>query len=156
MLANPCKLLPLNNTFSNHLTMASDRDFHELKALLSADEIFTPESPDFVAHSQPFALQKDFKPRLVVQPKTLESLSETVRILGQSSLDFKVRSAGFGSASAKDVILSMAAFDQFDLDLEKEELILGTGQTWGDYYTKMEQTAPEYSGKSSAPIWSTR
>jgi hypothetical protein len=127
--------------------MADNIELDKLKALLHGDEILTPESPDFVQNSQPFAVQKDEKPRLVVRPKTLESLSKTVRFLGESNLDFKVRSAGFGSASAKDVILSMAAFDQFDFDREKEELILGSGQTWEDYYTKMEKTAPEYSGK---------
>lgn len=43
--------------------------------------------------------------------------------------------------------MSMTAFDQFDFNREKEQLILGAGQTWEDYYRKIEETAPEYSGE---------
>lgn len=125
----------------------AENEIKDLRALLAPDETLTSESPDFIDNSRPFAKHKDENPRLVVRPKSLESLSKAVRFLGQSSLDFKVRSRGFGSASAKDVILSMAAFDKFEFDREKEELILGTGQRWEDYYTKMEKTAPDYSGR---------
>ena len=128
------------------MSSTRDKQLSELKALLATDEVIEPHSPDFVHHSRPFATQKDLKPVLVVRPRTLDSLSKAVKYLGSSSLDFKVRSAGFGSASAKDVILSMSAFDQFDFDRENETLVLGVGQTWEDYYTKMEKTAPEYSG----------
>lgn len=123
-----------------------ERELQELRALLATDEVIERDSADFLHNSQPFAVQKDLKPTLVVRPKTLESLSKTVRYLSNSNVDFKVRSAGFGSASARDVILSMTAFARFDFDPEKEELILGTGQTWEDYYRKMEETAPAYSG----------
>jgi FAD/FMN-containing dehydrogenase len=123
-----------------------EKELQELRTLLATDEVIERDSPDFVHNSQPFATQKDLKPTLVVRPKTLDSLSRTVRFLGSSDLDFKVRSAGFGSASARDVILSMTAFDRFDFDQEKEQLILGSGQTWEDYYRKMEETAPAYSG----------
>ncbi|KIW07641.1 uncharacterized protein PV09_01584 [Verruconis gallopava] len=131
--------------FTGFSTMTAEQELNELKALLETDEIIYPESPDYVMNSRPFALQKDYKPKLVVRPKTLESLSRTVRYLAESSLQFKVRSMGFGSASAKDVILSMRAFDQFEFDRDKEQLILGVGQPWENYYTKMEQIAPEYS-----------
>ena len=128
------------------MSSTRDKELQELRALLATDEIIEADSPEFIPQSQPFAKQKDYKPSLVVRPKTLEALSKAVKHLGSSNLDFKVRSAGFGSASAKDVILSMTAFDQFDFNAEKETLVLGVGQTWEDYYVKMEKVAPEYSG----------
>jgi FAD/FMN-containing dehydrogenase len=129
------------------MSSTTSRELQELKALLATDEVIEPHSPDFVHHSQPFATQKDLKPELVIRPKTLNSLSKAVRYLGQSSLDFKVRSSGFGSASARHVIVSMAAFDQFEFDREKGTLVLGPGQSWEDYYNKMEKIAPDYSGE---------
>lgn len=118
----------------------------ELKALLDPTEIITPSSPAFTDHSRPFAIQKDYHPSLVVAPKTLAALSKAVKFLAASDLDFKVRSTGFGSASAKDVIVSMTAFDTFEFDEGKETLLLGAGQRWKDYYEKMEKVAPEWSG----------
>ena len=62
-----------------------------------------------------------------------------------------MRSQGFGSGSAKDVLISMTAFDGFEFDRENEVVIVGAGQTWEEYYKKMEEVAPEYNGIFIAP-----
>ena len=117
-----------------------------LKTLLSASEIIEPSSPSHRTESLPWAAQKDLHPRLVVRPTTLESLGVILAYLSQTPLDFAIRSQGFGSSSAKDVLISMTAFDGFEFDQENEVVTVGAGQTWEDYYKKMETVAPDYAG----------
>lgn len=117
-----------------------------LKTLLSASEIIEPSSPSYRTESLPWAAQKDLHPRLVVRPATLESLSIVLAYLSQTPLDFAIRSQGFGSSSAKDVLISMTASDGFEFDREKEVVTVGVGQTWEEYYKKMEKVAPDYAG----------
>ena len=128
--------------------MAADPLLH-LKTLLCAEEIIEPSSPSYRSESLPWAAQKSLHPRLVVRPTTLKSLNEILAYLSKTSLDFAVRSRGFGSSSAKDVLISMTAFDYFEFDRQKELVIVGAGQTWEEYYKKMEEVAPDYSGTHS-------
>lgn len=123
-------------------------EISQLKLLLKPSEVITPASSNFTSESVPWAIQKDEKPSLVVRPASLESLSKVLAYLSTSTLDFAVRSQGFGSASAKDVIISLTAFDEFDLDLDGAVLTLGAGQSWGDYYEKMEKAAPGHTSKT--------
>lgn len=67
-----------------------------------------------------------------------------------------IRSSGYGSASARDVLISMAAFDEFDFDRDSEVLTLGAGLLWRNYYEKMEQVAPEYHGECVRMSQATR
>lgn len=119
--------------------------------MLTPEEIITPTSPSFTSESIPWAIQKDEKPSLVVRPASIESLSKVLAYLSKANLDFAVRSHGFGSASAKDVIISLTAFDQFELDLDNKVLTLGAGQNWGEYYEKMEKAAPGYTSMTELP-----
>ena len=130
------------------LNMAVDH-LLQLKAILQAEELIEPSSPSYSSESLTWAAQKNLHPRLVVRPTTLESLSKILAHLSKSPLDFAVRSQGFGSSSAKDVLISMTAFDEFEFDREHEVVTVGAGQTWEGYYKKMEETAPEYNGMSA-------
>lgn len=125
--------------------MASDALAH-LKLLVDLEEIIEPSSPSYRAESLTWAAQKNLQPRLVIRPKSLKSLSDTLAYLSTTPLDFAVRSQGFGSSSAKDVLISMTAFDEFKFDRENEVVVVGAGQTWEDYYKKMEAVAPDYAG----------
>ncbi len=40
----------------------------------------------------------------------------------------------------------MTAFDSFHFDRDNEVVTVGAGQTWEEYYKKMEIVAPEYAG----------
>ena len=82
----------------------------------------------------------------MIEPTSLSSLSKCLKFLAQSSLDFDVRSSGTGSATAKDVLISMAGFKDFAFDREKEEVLLGAGCLWSEYYARMEEVAPGYTG----------
>ena len=130
--------------------MALDPLFYP-RALLDANEIIEPSSPSYRTESLTWAAQKDLHPRLVVRPRTLSSLVKTIVFLSQTRLDFAVRSQGFGSSSAKDVLISMTGFDSFHFDRDNEVVTIGAGQTWEEYYKKMENVAPEYAGSFTVP-----
>ena len=70
-----------------------------------------------------------------------------MKYLCESSLDFGIRSGGLGSSSAKDVVVSMSAFDDVVFSPEDETVLIGAGQTWGDVDRKMADVAPGYAGR---------
>lgn len=129
-----------------HSIIMTGDSLHHVKTLLPPEEIIEPSSASYRSESLPWAAQKDRRPRLVVRPTTLKSLSNILAYLSTTPLEFGVRSQGFGSSSAKDVLISMTAFDDFEFDRENEIVTVGAGQKWEDYYKKMEQEAPEYNG----------
>ena len=139
-----CLSLPFTLLYTS-IDMAADPLSH-IKSLVQAEEIIEPSSSSYRSESITWAAQKNLHPRLVVRPKTLESLSSILAYLSKTPLDFAVRSQGFGSSSAKDVLISMTAFDGFEFDRKNEVVTVGAGQTWEDYYKKMEGLAPDYSG----------
>ena len=126
----------------------------EVKGLLGSEEVIEPSSPSYVEESRTWAAQKDLKPRLIARPATVESLARLIAFLGDSELDFTVRCGGVGSASAKDVLISLAAFDGFEFDRESETITIGAGQVWGEVDRKMQESAPGYAG--TVPSTSSR
>ena len=136
-----------NHTLSNgtsHTNGNSPATEH-LTTLLSPSEVISPSSPDYASESTPWAAQKDLHPKLIVRPSTAESLSKVLKYLSSTTLDFVVRSQGYGSASAKDVLVSLLAFNEFEWDRENEVVYLGAGCRWSEYYQRMAEAAPEYS-----------
>ncbi|EXJ74750.1 uncharacterized protein A1O5_01445 [Cladophialophora psammophila CBS 110553] len=115
-----------------------------LRSLLSKSEVILPSSELYESHTSTWAAQKNLYPRLVVRPSSTQSLSKVLRYLSNTDLDMAVRSSGYGSASARDVVINMESFDEFDYDKENEVLTLGAGQLWRDYYNKMEREAPDH------------
>lgn len=140
---------PLNFTKFSPI-MAPD-PFLRLKPLLNASEIIEPSSPSYRAESLAWAAQKNLHPKLVIRPTTVSSLSKILAYLSRIPLDFAVRSQGFGSSSAKDVLISMTAFNEFEFDPDNEVVTIGAGQSWGGNYKKMEAMAPEYAGRYTHP-----
>jgi FAD/FMN-containing dehydrogenase len=117
----------------------------EVADLLSAEEVIAPSAPSYVELTRTWAAQKNLGPQLVAQPRNLKSLSRLIAILGTSELDFAIRCAGMGSASAKDVLVSMSAFDGFEFDRQSEIINIGAGQVWAEVDTKIERFAPGYA-----------
>lgn len=124
-----------------------DADLYPVLSLLSPSEVIIPTSPRYVAESSTWAAQLNLKPRVVVRPESVESLSRLVAALNDSTLDFAVRSGGCGNASAKDILISMTAFDGFEYDLtaDYETATFGAGQTWGTIDTKIEKHCPGFA-----------
>ena len=121
----------------------------ELSQLVDPTEVLAASSTDYLANTQTWSTAKDKKPRLVLRPTTTESLSKIVAYLHKTDLNYKVRSQGFGSASATDVLISLSAFNDFEFNKETESVILGAGGTWRGYYDRMEAIAPDWTSMFS-------
>lgn len=126
--------------------MAQADELQKLKSLVSPDEIIEHGTPEFEDETSAWDAGRHQQPKLLLRPKSVEQLSKVIGFLGKSDLDFAVRSLGFGSANAKDVLVSLRAFNGFEWDEEKKVVTLGVGQTWVDFYRKMEKVAPDYAG----------
>ena len=119
----------------------------DLEALLTPSELNRPDSPQYNEETKTWAAQKDHHPKVLVRPSTVEKLARILAYLNDSELNFGIRSGGVGSASAKDVLISLAAFQDFQFDAEAETITIGTGQLWGEVDRKLEKHAPGYAGK---------
>ncbi|KAK1530072.1 uncharacterized protein CCOS01_05175 [Colletotrichum costaricense] len=112
---------------------------------LSQGSVITPDDPSYKLHSEPFAIQKQLYPSVVLIPSTIEELSSIVRFLYSSSLEFAIRGHGFKSPSAKDVIVSMLSFKSLEYDSTKKIATVGASATWEEVVGFMEQVDPDYS-----------
>ncbi|KIW30139.1 uncharacterized protein PV07_05908 [Cladophialophora immunda] len=125
--------------------MSGAEQLERLRSILSSDETVPRGSDLYRAESLPWAAQKDLNPSMVIRPKSIESLSKALAHLSKTDLSLGIRSQGVGSASAKDVLISMTAFDDVDFDRQNEIVTVGAGQSWGQYYEKMDKIAPGYA-----------
>lgn len=135
-----------NNIIQSKAEHVLDEPLLELSKLVSSEEILAINSPNYLSNIQPWSTGKDKQPKLVLRPRSIDSLSKIVTFLSDTNLDYAVRTSGFGSASASDVLISLSALDDFEFDLEGEYVLLGAGSTWKAYYDKMAEVAPEWSG----------
>ena len=125
-----------------------------LKAALQGDDrvVAEPGSQLYDVETKTWASQRNLKPRVLVRPRDVEQLSNVLEYLNvEKALDYGIRSGGIGSSSAKDVLISLSAFDEFAFDQETETITIGAGQTWSDVDRKLEEQAPGYAG-TSAPL----
>ncbi|KAF2740985.1 cysteine desulfurase [Polyplosphaeria fusca] len=117
----------------------------KVRAALSADEIIEPSSPNYSKESIVWSAHKFKNPKIIARPKTIESLSRLLKVLNNTDLDINVRCGGCGSASARDVLISMSAFDGFEFDKDSETVTVGAGQLWRSVDANVEKFAPGYS-----------
>jgi FAD/FMN-containing dehydrogenase len=124
-------------------------ELDKIRATLAADEVITPEAPEYLKESKTWAVQKNFRPKLVARPKSIESLCKLLATCNKTSLDIGVRSQGFGSSSAKDVLISMTAFDSFEYNLDDETITIGAGQIWNQVNETVDKYCPGYATLST-------
>ena len=118
----------------------------ELQSIVSPSEIHLPGTPSHRAQSLPWSQHAEAHPKLVITPSTLPSLQNVLKLLySNHTLDFAVRNTGTGSASARDVILSMQGFKNFAFDEESETVTLGAGLDWGEVEVLMAAQAPGWA-----------
>lgn len=114
-----------------------------LRTLVPDSAYILPSSSSYASESEVWSVHRQEHPRLVLRPTDVETLSAVVRYLSTTDLDYNVRSRGYGSASARDVLISMTAFDGFEYDGTKEVVTLGAGANWGSLYKRLEEVAPK-------------
>lgn len=123
-----------------------------IKSLLTSDELIDPTLPTYTKESQVWSAQKYLKPQLVARPGSVESLSRLLAVLNDNDLEFAIRCGGCGPASARDVLVSLSAFDKFEFDRANETVTIGAGQVWGEVDQKMEEFAPGYASRSCSVL----
>lgn len=117
-----------------------------IKETLDNSEVHHPGTAEYATQSLPWSQHTDAKPKLVITPSTLPSLQESVKLLyADETLDFAVRNTGTGSASARDVILSMHGFKSFYFDAASETATVGAGLDWSEVEVKMAVGAPGWA-----------
>ncbi|OAL19553.1 hypothetical protein AYO22_09715 [Fonsecaea multimorphosa] len=120
----------------------------ELKTLLEDDELELPGTQLYIDESKTWAAQRNRNPKILIRPRSVERLAQILAYLNNAELDFAVRSGGVGSSSAKDVLISLTAFDGFEFDPSTETITIGAGQTWGDVDQKLEKESGGYAALS--------
>ncbi|KEF51935.1 uncharacterized protein A1O9_11925 [Exophiala aquamarina CBS 119918] len=126
-----------------------DNQTEGLKSLLTSQEIVDPSSPDYQRASRTWSAHANLRPGLVIQPKDVPTLSKSISYLANTALDFRVRCTGVGNASAKDVLVSLAAFKSFSFNPDDDTITFGAGHTWGEIDQKVEKHAPGYAALSA-------
>jgi len=127
-------------------TMSTPTTIALLKNLLPPSQIHEPGTPSYLAQSLPWSQHAEANPKFVITPSTLPSLQSTLKLLySDPSLDFAVRNTGTGSASARDVILSMQGFKDFVFDEGAQIVTLGAGLDWGEVEVLMAAQAPGWA-----------
>jgi FAD/FMN-containing dehydrogenase len=134
------------------LTPEKEAHLEKLSTLVSPDEIISPSSDLYQEDTSTWSSSRNKHPHLVLRPTSVSSLSTMLKYLGETDLEFKARSQGFGNASAQDVVISLSAFNDFEWDEQDHTVILGAGGKWGDYYDKMDAVAPKWTSRSPSPF----
>ncbi|KIX09742.1 uncharacterized protein Z518_00823 [Rhinocladiella mackenziei CBS 650.93] len=129
--------------------MASPVWITDLQSFLKGDEISEPGTQVYADETKTWAAQRNLNPKVLVLPRSVNQVSRVLAYLNTSNLDFGVRSGGVGSSSAKDILISLAAFNEFSFDSASETITIGTGQTWGEVDRKVEEQAPGYASLSA-------
>lgn len=124
----------------------TDHHINHLRSLVSTDELILPSHTAYTDLTTTWAAQKNLRPKIIVRPFSASALSAVLAYLSQTDLDIAIHGSGYGSASARDVLVSMAAFDAFEFDRDAKVVTLGAGQTWREYYDKMERVGSGYHG----------
>jgi len=118
-----------------------------LESCLEPSELVQPGSQVYAEETKTWAAQGNLKPNVLVRPQSVQQLARVLAYLHDTELDFAIRSGGVGSSSAKDVLISLAAFNAFEYDPKAETITIGAGQTWGEVDQKLEKAAPGHAGK---------
>lgn len=120
---------------------------------LDREAVITHTDALYRLHSEPYAIQKQLNPAVVLVPDTVEQLSAIVKFLYGSNLDFVIRGHGFKPTPARHVVVSMLKFKDLDYDMVKKIVTIGASATWFEVVSFMDQVDPEYSG--GQPILAT-
>lgn len=119
-----------------------------LSSLGSNSRYLTPSDDEYTLHSEPFAIQKQEHPAVVLVPSSAADLAKILRfVYTAEDLDFAIRNHGFKSPSARDILISLLDFRSFEYDHAKKLATMGVANTWADVVRSMEVVDPGYCGE---------
>lgn len=125
-------------------------DLDTINTILSPSELIDPSTNQYKSESQTWQAHRNLRPKVLARPKYIETLAALIAFLAASDLNWAVRCQGIGDASARDVLISLMAFKNFEFDAQSESIVIGAGMTWGEVEKKLEEEAPGYQGMSLA------
>ncbi|KAH0363446.1 cysteine desulfurase, partial [Aureobasidium melanogenum] len=120
-----------------------------MNTILSPSELIDPSTDQYQSESQTWQAHRNLHPKILAGPKSIKTLAVLIAFLTTSDLDWAVRCQGIGDASARDVLISLMAFDDFAFDAQNETIVIGAGMTWGEAEKKLEEEAPGYQALSA-------
>ncbi|KAG9566968.1 cysteine desulfurase, partial [Aureobasidium melanogenum] len=126
---------------------ASDLD--TINTILGPSELIDLSTHQYKSESQTWQAHRNLRPKVLARPKSVKTLAALIAFLAPSDLDWAVRCQGIGDASAKDVLISLMAFDNFAFDAQNESIVIGAGMAWGEVERKLEEEAPGYQALSA-------
>lgn len=112
----------------------------QLETFLHGDEIIQRGSERYTK-----VVPRSIQPAVVIQPKTVESLGNALAFLSATELRVGIEGQKMTEGSAIDVLVSIAVFNEFEFDAEKEIVTVGIGQSWIKFNEKMKIIAPNYT-----------
>lgn len=127
-------------------------DLDTINTILSPSELIDISTDQYKSESQTWQVHRNLHPKVLARPGSVETLAALIAFLAASDLDWAVRCQGIGDASAKDVLISLMAFDGFEFDAQSESIVIGAGMSWGEVEKRLEEQAPGYQGMSLALI----
>ncbi|KAL9079663.1 MAG: hypothetical protein Q9159_007709 [Coniocarpon cinnabarinum] len=112
---------------------------------------FTSRDSVYQENTVPWSLSYDASPALLLIPDSISQLQTAIRNLYATSLDFTVRGRGCGSASAKDVLISLSApaFQNISLvsatESEGPVIDVAAGCDWSAVDAFVEENLPGHA-----------
>ncbi|KAG9527030.1 cysteine desulfurase, partial [Aureobasidium melanogenum] len=120
-----------------------------INTILSPSELIDPSTDQYKSESQTWQAHRNLHPKVLARPRSVETLAALITCLAASDLDWAVRCQGIGDASARDVLVSLMAFNDFAFDDQNESIVIGAGMTWGEVEKRLEEKAPGYQALSA-------
>ncbi|KAH0005029.1 cysteine desulfurase, partial [Aureobasidium melanogenum] len=120
-----------------------------INTVLRPSELIDPSTDQYKSESQTWQAHRNLHPKVLARPRSVETLAALIACLAASDLDWAVRCQGIGDASARDVLVSLMAFNDFAFDAQSECIVIGAGMTWGEVEKKLEEEAPGYQALSA-------
>lgn len=117
-----------------------------INTVLRPSELIDPSTDQYKSESQTWQAHRNLHPKVLARPRSVETLAALIACLAASDLDWAIRCQGIGDASARDVLVSLMAFNDFAFDDQNESIVIGAGMTWGEVEKKLEEEAPGYQG----------
>ncbi|KDN44668.1 hypothetical protein RSAG8_05433, partial [Rhizoctonia solani AG-8 WAC10335] len=121
---------------------ATDVCCDRLTAALSKEKVFKKSNPNYTVENLKYwSSTCVLTPACVVVPESSSDVSTTVKILTANNCKFAIRGGGHTAnpgwaGTDSGVLISLSKLNTVELSEDKESVVIGAGNRWGDVYAK--------------------